>query len=87
MVGNIFASLLMGTSFVTIGLAIKRLYEWDFGLHPLGAWMLAMGVPALIFALGARAFIEVIAIFGGTCGTIELIIIAVTWWRIKNRGI
>ncbi len=86
-IGNAFAALLMGASFITIGLAVQRMYEWDFGLSHFTSWALAMIVPAFIFAIGAREFVGIIATVGGICGSIELIIIAATWWKLKWRHV
>lgn len=92
LIGNIFAVVAMSSSFVTIGQALRRSFQWDLGVPPLGALLLAVGLPLAIFLLGARQFISVIAVVGATCGTIEIILLLWAYRRMhiqinyeKNR--
>lgn len=85
--GNLFAVLAIATSFVTIGQALRRTFQWDFGVKPALALLLAVGIPALIYIVGAREFVKVIAVIGGVCGTIEIFLLVLAYRRaIKHRA-
>ncbi len=73
--GNIFAIIAMCTSFVMIGQALRRTFQWDFGFRPAFAIACATGIPLGLYLLGAREFVRVIAIIGALFGTIEFFLI------------
>lgn len=79
--GNVFASLAMLASFVTIGHAMRRAFQWDYGYSGRAAAALALGVPFIVYLVGARQFVQVIGTVGATAGTIEILIIAWALWR------
>ena len=43
--GNLFAIFAMGTSFLTLGLALKEMYNYDYNLSKTKAWLLTCFVP------------------------------------------
>ncbi|MBT7928374.1 GerAB/ArcD/ProY family transporter, partial [Candidatus Peregrinibacteria bacterium] len=47
--GNIFAIFAMLTSFLTLALAMKEIYMYDYNIKPLSAWLLTMSLPLIIF--------------------------------------
>ncbi len=79
--GNTFAAIAMLASFVTIGHTMRRAFQWDYGFSARGAALLALGVPLVVYAVGAREFILVIGTVGASAGTIEIILIACALWR------
>ncbi|OGH61788.1 MAG: hypothetical protein A2848_01670 [Candidatus Magasanikbacteria bacterium RIFCSPHIGHO2_01_FULL_50_8] len=83
LIGNIFAIVAMSSSFVTIGQALRRSFQWDYGVSPRIAFALAVGVPLVVYLAGAREFVRVIGFVGATCGTIEIILLL--WAYEKNR--
>ncbi len=84
--GSLFAIIAMGTSFLTIGLALRRVYEWDFKLHKLIAWGLALGVPLGLYLIGARDFIKTLGLAGALGGGLEGILFVLIFWKARKTG-
>ena len=84
--GSLFAIIAMGTSFLTIGLALRRVYEWDLKLPKLIAWILALGVPLGLYLIGARDFIKTLGLAGALGGGMEGILIVLIFWKARKNG-
>lgn len=84
--GALFALIAMSTSFLTIGLALRRVYEWDCGLPRVFAWVLALGIPLIVYMLGARDFIKTLALAGALGGGLEGILFVCMFWQARKKG-
>ncbi len=83
--GNLFAAFAMLTSALTLGLAMKEIYNFDLKFSKMTSWLLTMIVPLLIFFIGARSFIKVIGITGAIAGGIEGILIVLMFRQARKR--
>lgn len=83
--GNVFAVLAMGTSFLMVGVSLKDSLRWDFKCRPGVASAIVLGVPLLVFLLGLRQFIAALDIVGGIFVSFELLMILLIYWRMKHR--
>ncbi len=83
---NLFASLAMLTSFLTLGLAMKEIYMFDYNINKFLSWGLTVFVPLIIFLSGASSFIKVIGITGALAGGIDGALIVLMFWRAKKKG-
>jgi len=84
--GNAFAVLAMGTSFLITGLALRDSLVWDYRIKSSLATVLVCVVPLLIFGLGMRSFIGMIELVGGVLISIELFLIILIYWIAYRRG-
>lgn len=84
--GNIFAVLAMGTSFLIIGLSLRDSLKWDYDLSNRAASLLVIGVPFVIFLLGLRGFIQAIDIVGGVFMSLEMALLVFIYWKAKQEG-
>jgi len=84
--GNIFAALAMGTSFLVAGLGLRDSLQWDYKISNHTAVLLVCGVPFLLFIFGLRGFIQTIDLVGGVLMSLELLLILVIYWRAKQKG-
>lgn len=84
--GNVFAVMAMGTSFLMSGLALRDSIVWDFRIKPAIATLAVIGVPLTIFLLGLRQFIAAIDIIGGVFTGTEMLLILLIFWRAKQLG-
>lgn len=86
LVANIFAFFTMATSFLTLGLALRDIYKFDYKLPHLISWLLLIVTPLIIFLLGARDFVRVIGFVGavgiGIAGSLEVL----TFWLARKKG-
>ena len=83
--GNLFAVLAMTTSFLTLGLALKSTYLFDFKLKPGLAWGLTVALPLIMFILGLHSFVRVIGLAGALGGSIEGLLILLIVYKLKNK--
>lgn len=84
--GNLFAIFAMGTSFLTFGHALTRVYEWDFKRSHVVAWLCACLPPLLMYLLGARSFLYAVGLAGGIGGSLEGLLIVRMYWRARKEG-
>lgn len=62
--GFIFGVITCFTSFITLGLTLKKIFWYDFGLSPNLSWAITCFLPLALFLLGLREFIDVIGFTG-----------------------
>ncbi len=84
--GNLFAIFAMFTSSLTLSLAMKEIYMYDYKIKPLLSWALTVFIPLIIFLIGAKSFIKVIGITGAFAGGIDGILIVLMFWRARKIG-
>ncbi len=85
MLGNIFAALAMGTSFLMSGVSLRDSLAWDFKIHSAFAALLVCGIPFVLFLLGMRGFIEAIELLGGVFITTEIVLMAAIGLRARKK--
>jgi tyrosine-specific transport protein len=81
-----FGVLTTFTSFITLGLTLKKVLWYDLHLKRDLAWALACFVPLILFLLGLRHFITVISLVGGVMLGISAIIIILIYLKAKTKG-
>ncbi len=84
--GNLFAILAMGTSFLMAGLSFRDSLRWDFKMNTTVATLIVGFVPFMIFILGLRSFIKAIDIVGGVFVSLEMLVLLLVYWRAKQLG-
>ncbi len=82
----LFGILATFTSFITIGLTLKKVFWYDFNLPKNLAWLIACFGPFILFLLGMRDFIMVIGLVGGVMLGIDGIIIILMHFKAKTKG-
>lgn len=85
-VGFIFGFLTSATSFLTLGLTLKKVFWYDFKIKKNLSFVLASFIPLLIFLLGARNFINIIGLVGGIACGIEGILIILIYRKFKENN-
>lgn len=85
LLGNIFAAFAMATSFITLALAIKEMYHYDYKLNQNLSFFLAVFIPFFIFVLGIKDFISVISITGSLAGGLDGILIAIMYIKARQK--
>jgi tyrosine-specific transport protein len=84
--GNVFAVLAMGTSFVILALALRDSLHWDFKVPERRSTFLVLGIPFVVFLLGARQFVAVLDIVGGVFVSIEMALVVFIYLAAKKHG-
>ncbi|MFH1235578.1 MAG: aromatic amino acid transport family protein [Parcubacteria group bacterium] len=85
LLGYVFGFITTFTSFITLGLSIKNIYRFDFGVPKLPAWALACVVPLALYFLGLNDFIWIITFIGGVLLGLEGILILTMYHRAKRK--
>jgi len=89
--GLLFGILTMATSFIAVGLALKEMYMFDFGLKSKKAAALTLAVPlvagfTIILLNINNAFYSVLNIAGALAGGIDIILIVLMHWASKEKS-
>lgn len=85
-IGNLLACITMSTSFMAGGLSMRRLFQYDYGVPRLQAWLATVMIPLFLFLLGARNFIQVVGLVGGIIISTQSIIIVCAFWKARLAG-
>jgi len=72
--GFLFGIITTFTSFIALGLTLKKMLWYDFGLSPKLSWAIACFAPLILFFLGLKEFISVIGLTGAVSIGFEAII-------------
>ena len=73
--GFIFGVITCFTSYITLGLTLKKILWYDFNLPKNFSWLLACFLPLGLFLLGVKEFISVISLTGALALGFEAIVI------------
>lgn len=84
--GNLFAIFAMAGSFLTLGLALKEMFNYDLKFNNNLSWAFACLVPFIIFLAGIKSFIKTIGITGAVAGGVEGILLISIFLRARKSG-
>lgn len=84
--GNLFALFAMMTSFLAIGQALTRFFEWDLRFKRMKALCAAMSLPLALLMLGVNDFIKTIGYAGAIGGGIEGVLFVAMFWKARKMG-
>ncbi|RJR32186.1 hypothetical protein C4569_00525 [Candidatus Parcubacteria bacterium] len=84
MLANLFAFFTMGTSFLTLGLALKQTFEYDYKFGKNLSWLLTVIVPLAMFLYVKKDFIEILNFFGAVAGGLVGIMIILMFFKSKR---
>lgn len=84
--GNALACFTISTSFITVGLTVRRVFQYDYHFPRFKAWTTAMIIPFAMFLLGARDFIQIVGIVGGVILGVQNVLVVNSFWRAQKEG-
>ncbi len=84
--GNLLAFLTMSTCFLTLALALKEQFNYDFKIPHFWSWLLTLSGPLVLYFLGWQDFAKIIGIIGGLGIGTEGLIYLLTYWRARKKG-
>ncbi|MEA3249871.1 MAG: aromatic amino acid transport family protein [Patescibacteria group bacterium] len=82
----VFGFLAVATSYFVIGLNLRSTFEYDYKMHIVPAWLLAVGVPLAVVMLGAKNFITIVGFSGAVFGGITAVIVALLYIAVTKKG-
>ncbi len=83
---NLLAALAMFTSFLTIGLAMVEIYQYDYGVPRRIAILLTLFIPLLITLFNVTSFISILALAGAIGGGLDGILLVLMYWKARLLG-
>lgn len=84
LIANIFAFFAMTSCFLSLGSSLQLMYQNDFKLHKISAWLLTIGAPLALFMLGINNFFSLINLSGAVAGGLESMLILIIYWRLRQ---
>ncbi len=84
--GYAFGLLTTFTSFMTLGLTLKKVFWYDFKVPHFLSWAITVFVPLGLFLLGLKNFINIIAIIGAIMLAVEAIVVILIFMKAKTKG-
>lgn len=86
MLGNLFAVLAMATSSLTLGLALKEMYHYDYHINEKMSWLLTIIPPLILFFFLKKSFVGIIGLTGGVAMGLEGALIVLMYRKAKKIG-
>lgn len=83
--GYIFGLICCFTSFITIGLYLKKTLWYDFGFSKNLAWFITLFIPLGLFIFGVRNFLSIISFSGAISVGLESIVIVFLYRAITKK--
>ncbi|MDO8435385.1 MAG: aromatic amino acid transport family protein [bacterium] len=84
--GSLFALFAMGTSFLTISLALLDMYHYDYKLTHVTSWLLTLAPPLIAFLLSLTSFAETLGVVGGIAGSVEGLLVIALFMKARKQG-
>ncbi|MAF14355.1 MAG: hypothetical protein CMI53_05740 [Parcubacteria group bacterium] len=84
--GFMFGILTTFTSFITLGVSLKKEFRYDLGLPAWLAWILACFPAIILFMLGFRQFINIIGFIGAVTMGIDITIISLIYLKARKKS-
>ncbi|XOB41713.1 MAG: aromatic amino acid transport family protein [Candidatus Nealsonbacteria bacterium] len=81
----IFGVLTTFTSFIALGLTLKKVFWYDLKIGKNLAWVITCFLPLILFLIGIKSFIPVIALVGGIMLGIDGILILLMYQKIRPK--
>jgi len=78
-----FGLLTTFTSFISLGLTLKRVLSFDLGISEFKAWLTTCFVPFFLYFLGMKNFISLISFLGGVFLGVDGILMLLMYKKIK----
>ena len=82
--GLLFGVLTTFTSFIALGLTLKKVFWYDLRIEKNLAWAITCFVPLAFFLIGVKSFIPVISLVGGVMIGINGILIILMYQVLKK---
>ncbi len=79
----LFGILTTFTSFIALGLTLKKVFWYDLKIEKNLAWAITCFIPLILFLIGIKSFISVISLLGGVMLGIDGILILLMYQKIK----
>lgn len=84
--GSLFGILAVSTSFLMLGTAFMEIFQLDYEVPKVLAWLLVVVPPLILFLGGLRTFIDIISLAGSVAIGLEGIVLTFVYIKSKSKG-
>ena len=84
--GAVFGLLAVVTSFLVIGISLKKTFWYDYRINKYLSWALTCFIPLIAYLCYLRDFIAVIGFLGATLAGLQMIIFVLIYKKAKKMG-
>lgn len=84
--GFIFGIITTFTSYLSVGLTLKKIFWYDLKFAHFEAWILAAFIPLLLYLIGLKDFIAIISFTGAVTMGIDGILVFLIHQKAKKTG-
>ncbi|MDD2807803.1 MAG: aromatic amino acid transport family protein [Patescibacteria group bacterium] len=84
--GYIFGLIATFTSYLTIGLTIKKVFWYDLKFNHFSAWIIACFVPMILYFIGLQNFIIVTILTGAVTMAIDGTMVFLVYLRARKKS-
>lgn len=84
--GAIFGWLAVATSFLVMGISLKKVFWYDYRINKHLSWAMVCSVPLVAYLLHLRDFVGIIGFLGSTLISLEGIILIIIYQKAKKNG-
>lgn len=84
--GTIFGVLAVFTSFIVLGVGVRKIYQHDFQMKALPSFVLACGIPLAAYLFGLKNFILIIGFVGAVASGLDGILTILIYFKAKKAG-
>jgi len=84
--GFVFAALAMTTAYLSLGLALQEMYEYDYKINHNISFLLTCIMPYVLIILGIKSFVRTLSMVGAVAGGLTAILIVLMFLESKKKG-
>jgi tyrosine-specific transport protein len=84
--GAVFGFFAVYTSFLVLGMAIKKIYQQDYRMRGTWAFLLACLVPLAAYLAGLKNFILIVGIIGAVFSGLDGILTILIYLKARQKG-
>ena len=85
-IGSLFSIIAMSSSFMTLGVAIKEIFHYDYKLKSSLAAIATLALPIILFICGLRDFFGIVSVAGALSIGLTGLISIITFWEARKKG-
>lgn len=83
-IGFLFGIIATFTSFISIGLTLKKIFKYDLKIPEILSWFIACFIPLALFFVGFKNFLQVIGFVGGIVLSFDGILICLMYQKFRK---
>jgi len=84
--GFIFGIITTFTSYLTVGLTLKKIFWYDLKFSHFNAWVIAAFIPLLLYFIGLKDFIGIISFTGAVTMGIDMTLVYSIYLKARELG-